>query len=235
MPMLLLLALAAMPLRGQETVAKIRESAFRHYTGGQFAEALPYFEQLIEIQGSSQSSQVQAGMERVFFNAAMCQFLTGNFTAAGTAFVRYNKKYPRGTYLHESYVYIADAQRFSGQLNQAIKSYEAALRRFTYPVDLRTDIYSAIARCYLAEGDWSRAREPLHKAFESAPDSLRRGRAATLLATAYLQTLELDQIYPMVPYLLTRNSLATRSIAFNMAAIEAGDELFQEERYREAF
>jgi len=235
MPMLLLLALAAMPLRGQETVAKIRESAFRHYTGGQFAEALPYFEQLIEIQGSSQSSQVQAGMERVFFNAAMCQFLTGNFTAAGTAFVRYNKKYPRGTYLHESYVYIADAQRFSGQLNQAIKSYEAALRRFTYPVDLRTDIYSAIARCYLAEGDWSRAREPLHKAFESAPDSLRRGRAATLLATAYLKTLELDQIYPMVPYLLTRNSLATRSIAFNMAAIEAGDELFQEERYREAF
>ena len=235
MPMLLLLALAAMPLRGQETVAKIRESAFRHYTGGQFAEALPYFEQLIEIQGSSQSSQVQAGMERVFFNAAMCQFLTGNFTASGTAFVRYNKKYPRGTYLHESYVYIADAQRFSGQLNQAIKSYEAALRRFTYPVDLRTDIYSAIARCYLAEGDWSRAREPLHKAFESAPDSLRRGRAATLLATAYLKTLELDQIYPMVPYLLTRNSLATRSIAFNMAAIEAGDELFQEERYREAF
>ena len=233
--MLLLLALAALPLRGQETVASIRETAFRRFTGGEFAEALPYFEQLIEIQGGSQASQIQAGLERVYYNAALCQFLTGNFAGAEEAFVRYNKKYPRGTYLHESYVYIADAQRFAGRLDPAVKSYEAALRRFSYPVDLRTDIYAAIARCHLAGGDWARAREPLRKAFESAPDFLRRSRAATLLATAYLKTLDLDQIYPMVPYLLTRDSLAARSIAFNLAALEAGDALFGEERYREAF
>jgi TolA-binding protein len=232
---LLLLALAVLPLRGQETVATIRETAFRRFTSGEFAEALPYLEQLIEIQGNSKSSQIQAGMERVFYNAAMCQFLTGQFAGAEAAFVRYNKKYRRGIYLHESFVYIADAQRFSGRLSQAIKSYEAALRRFSYPVDLRTDIYAAIARCHLAEGDWVRAREPLRKAFETAPDFLRRNRAATLLATAYLKTLELDQIYLMVPYLLTRDSLASRSIAFNLAALEAGDDLFGEERYREAF
>lgn len=39
----------------------------------------------------------------------------------------------------------------------------------------------------------------------------------------------------MVPHLLQRDSLASRSIVFNMAALEAGDELFGEERYREAF
>lgn len=232
---LLLWSLTVLPLVAQETVANIREAALRRFSDGEFAEALPYLEQLIEIQGSSKVTQILAGLERVYYNAAMCQFLTGNFAGSEQAFVRYNKKYPRGIYLHESYVYIADGQRFSGKLDLAIKSYEAALKRFSYPVDLRTDIYAAIARCHLAGDDWERAREPLRKAFECAPDSLRRNRAATLLATAYLKTLDLDKIYLMVPYLLTRDSLASRSIAFNMAALAAGDALFGEERYREAF
>ena len=38
----------------------------------------------------------------------------------------------------------------------------------------------------------------------------------------------------MVPYLLRRDSHAARSIAFNLSA-KAGDELFMDERYREAF
>ena len=39
----------------------------------------------------------------------------------------------------------------------------------------------------------------------------------------------------MIPFLLRRDSHASRSIAFNLSALEAGDELFGDERYREAF
>lgn len=232
--LLLAAATATLPLAAQETVARMREIGSRAFSDGEFAEALPYFEQLIEVQGESRITQIVASLERIYYNAALCRFLLGEFGPAEQAFVRYNKKYPRGTWLHESYVYIGDAQRFAGQLDKAIKSYEAALRRFTYPVDLRTDIYAAIARCYLAQDEWGKAREPLLKAFECAPDMLRRNRAATLLATAYLKSLDLESLYAMVPYLLTRDSLASRSIAFNMAALESGDDLFAEERYREA-
>ncbi len=232
----IIVAVSVLPPAGaQETVGRLREEAFAKYGDGEFADALPYFQQLIDIQGTSKDRQVIASLERIYYNAAMCHFLTADFAGAEKTFKTYAKVYPRGILLHEALVYIGDAQRFGGSLDKAIKSYQQALRRFTYPTDLRTDIYAAIARCYLARDDWAAARDPLLKAFACAPDIMRRNRAATLLATAYLKTLELEEIYRMVPHLLQRDSLASRSIAFNMAALEAGDELFGEERYREAF
>jgi hypothetical protein len=82
--------------------------------------------------------------------------------------------------------------------------------------------------------DWESAREPLYEAFKSAPDFLRRNRAATFLVTSFLKTLSLDDLYPIIPYLLKRDSQAARSIVFNLSAMEAGDFLFSDERYREA-
>lgn len=226
---------SVLPAGAQETLSAIREQGFRYFADGEFADALPFFEQMIEIQGSSKDPMIVSGMERVYYNAALCKFFTGNFPAAQVAFERYNGKYKRGTYLHESYVYIGDALRYSSRHADAIKQYQEALKRFRYPTDTRTDIYSSIARCYLAQDDWKSAVDPLKRAFASAPDGLRRNRAATLLATAYLKTMDLESIYKIVPFLLTRDSLASRSIAFNIAALEAGDTLFADERYREAF
>ncbi len=219
----------------QKTIRELRDTAMRHYSAGQFADAIPGFQQLIEIQGGSRDPQVIAGLEHIYYNLALCHFLTADFAGAEKAFQTYVKNYRAGVRAHEALVYIGDAQRFAGRLDQAVKSYEHALRRFSYPVDLRTDIYAAIARCHLARDDWAAAREPLRKALACAPDSLRANRAATMLATACLKTLDLEPIWQMVPFLLQRNSLASRSIAFNMAALEAGDTLFGEERYREAF
>lgn len=55
---------------------------------------------------------------------------------------------------------------------------------------------------------------------------LRRNRAATFLVTSFLKTLSLDDLYPIIPYLLKRDSQAARSIVFNLSAMEA-------RRYRE--
>lgn len=226
---------AIVPLHAQETLSSMREQAFHLFSEGEFAEALPYFEQMIEIQGSSTDPMVVAGMERVYYNAALCKFFTGSFGPAQAAFERYNAKYKRGIFLHESYVYIADSLRYSNKPKEAIGQYQLALKKFRYPTDMRTDIYAAIARCHLQQDDWKAAIDPLRHAMASAPDAMRRNRAATLLATAFLKTQDLEEIYRIVPFLLTRDSLASRSIAFNIAALEAGDSLFADERYREAF
>jgi TolA-binding protein len=233
---MLALLLGAEGVRAQQaTIREMRETAFRQYARGEFADAIPTFTLYIEQMKDVKSSQELMALEPVFYNLSLCYFLTGDFGQADKAFQAYNKKFPRGSHVHEALVYIADCRRLSGRFDEAIKAYEAALKQFSYAPDLRTDIYASIARCYLARDDWKSACTPLLRAFNSAPDGLRRNRAATLLATAYLKTLTLEKIYPMVPYLLQRDSLAARSIAFNMAALEAGDALFQEERYREAF
>ena len=227
----------ALPAFGQiqATVREMRESAFKKFTLGEFESAIPEFQMLIETLGSVTSTQGLAEMETVYYSLGICYFLTGQFAQAEQAFVVYCKKYPRGARLSESYVYIADSLRFAAKNEEAIKAYKAALSKFNYGFDMLADIHAAIARCYLALDDWAAAREPLRDAFRTAPDFLRRNRAATLLATSYLKTLTLDQLYPMIPFLLRRDSHASRSIAFNLSAIEAGDALFGDERYREAF
>lgn len=219
----------------QASAREIREQAFRAFAQGEFDGAIPAFEQLVQIYSESKDGSIRMGLEQAYYNLGLCYFFTGNFGSAEKAFLNYMTKYPHGSHTAESCVYVADCRRLSGKNKEAIKAYEDALKRYTFGGDLLTDIHANIAQCYLADDDWGAARGPLLRAFRSAPDSLRRNRAATLLATAYLKTLSLEKIYPMVPYLLQRDSLASRSIAFNMAALEAGDSLFQEERYREAF
>lgn len=219
----------------QSTVRELREAAFQKFTMGEFESAIPEFQMLIETLKDVTTSQGLANLEPVYYNLAICYFLTGQFTQSEQAFVAYCKKYPRGARLSDAFVYIADSLRFAAKNTAAIKAYESALAKFNYGFDLRTDIYAAIARCYLAMGDWASAREPLRQAFLTAPDFLRRNRAATLLAASYLKTLALDDLYTMIPFLLRRDSHAARSIAFNLSALEAGDELFLDERYREAF
>lgn len=129
---------------------------------------------------------------------------------------------------------MGDSLRFAGKHAEAVKAYRAALAKFRYVPDIRTDIHAGIARCHLAMDEWDAAREPLYQAFLCAPDALRRNRAVTLLVTAFLKTRDLDSLYPLFPYLLRRDSQASRSIAFNLSALEAGDDLFADERYREA-
>ena len=223
------------PASAQETINAIRDAASKYYAAGEFADALPYLEQLIEIQGSSKDIHVIGALEKIYYNAAMCRFFTGDFMGAVKSYERYLAKYKKGIYAPEAYVYIGDCLRYANKPNEAIRQYKLALKTYTYQVDLRTDIYASIARCYLAQDDWNSAVEPLRQALATAPDYMRRNRAATLLATAFLKNRDLEEIYKIVPYLLTRDSLAARSIAFNMAALEAGDDFFGDERYREAF
>jgi TolA-binding protein len=218
----------------QESVREIREKAFHCFAQGEFDAAIPEFEQLIQIFSESKNDTIRMGMEQAYYNLGLCYFFTANFPASEKAFRSFLQKYPHAEHTSEAFVYIADCLRLEGKGADAIKAYYDALNRYEFGPDLRTDIYYSIAQCHLMKDDWGAARSPLHKAFRWAPDSLRRNRAATLLATAYLKTLNLEKIYPMVPFLLQRDSLAARSIAFNMAAMEAGNSLFAEERYREA-
>lgn len=226
--------LSSLPAQ-QATVNEMRTNGLRAFHEGRFEDAIPDLTALIDTLGSSKQPNTAAQLEIIYFNLALCHFFTGDFAQSGKVFADYIKKYPHGSRTAISTLYIADTLRFSRKYDEAIKAYEAALRRYSYTPDEKCDIYAAIARCHLAGDDWSAAREPLLKSFRNATDSLRRSRSATLLATAYLKTLDMEHIYRMVPFLLQRDSLAARSIAFNMAAFEAGDSLFHDERYREAF
>ena len=220
----------------QATTRELRQAANEKLRVGDFMGAIPDLQQLIEYMGESTDDRVIRSMEPIFYNLGICYFFVGQFGEAEDAFRKYMKKYPRTIRTKNALLYIADSIRFRNQLEKAIKAYEECLRKHgdRYTNDLLTDIYSSIARCYLADGRWKDAIEPLQMTYRVSPDFVRRNWAATLMTTAFLKDLDLDKIYPLTPFILRRNSFASRSIAFNLAALEAGDELFADERYRDA-
>lgn len=225
---------ATRPAVAQGTPREVRLQVNQKLARGEFLDAIPDLQQLIAWLGDSEKPYIKTNMEFIHYQLGICHFFVGQFAEARQALANYLKKYRHGAKRKQASLYIADAQRFGGNLEQALRTYAQILRKYEYTPDLKADIYSSMARCHLAADKWRDATGPLKKVYAIAPDFMRRSWAATLLTTAYFKDLDLDSVYPLVPYILRPNSFASRSVAFNLAALEAGDELFAVERYRDA-
>lgn len=218
----------------QDSPREVRALAQQALMKGEYETAATYLIQLTEWYKDSEDEKTIAGMEMVYFNLGLCYYLTGQFGTAERRFGEYLKRYPKGMRAPEASVFIGDAQRYSNDLDKAVKTYEATLEKYDLDSDWTTDVLCSMARCALAQDDWETALPILEKARVVSPDWRRKNWAATLLTTAYLKEFELEKVFDLVPYLMQRGSFASRSIAFNMAALESADLLFADERYREA-
>ncbi len=222
------------PAAAQESPRELREMVIAYLGRGNYADAILPLQQLIDYLGESTDRDTVLMMEPVYFNLGLCHFLLGQFPTSEDAFRTYIKKYPNGPHVIDAAVFIADGYRFTGQTQRAMAEYKRVIKVYRLDEEWMTDVLCSMARCALAEDDWTAAIPILEQVYMTAPDNLRRNWAATLLATAYLKELKLDNVYRMVPYLIIPTSFASRSVAFNLAALEAGDFLFANEMYRDA-
>ncbi len=218
----------------QETPAVVKKAASRALAEGAFSEAIPLLEQLLDWFGDSDTSSVQAQMETVRFSLGMCHYIIGEFEPARNAYQDYLKHYRRGPNADKAAAYIGDTHRFQSKMKEAINAYTYALKNYQYDNDWHADIAASMAKCYLADENWRAAIPLLIDVYRVAPDWDRRNWAASLLAMSYLHDRQLEKVYDMMAVLLRPRSFASRSIALNLAALEVGDELFADEKYREA-
>lgn len=222
------------PAQAQDSPREVRSKAQEALAKGAYSDAIGYLQQLIEWYGSSKTDTTVMQMELIHFSLGTSHFFLGQFSEARTAFTAYLQKYSNGMKVQEATLYIADCYRFEERYGDALRAYSLALKKYQLQGDLKADVFMSIARCYLAQDKWDKALPVLRKLYDIAPDFTRRNWAASLMTTAFLKEMELEKVYHLVPYLLLPNSFAGRNVAFNMAAIEAGDNLFADEKYREA-
>lgn len=218
----------------QDTPADVKKEANKALAEGAFVDAIPLLQQLIDWFGDSDSKAIQAQMEHIRFSLGMCYYVTGEMGYAREAFQNYLQYYRRGPNAHKAAAYIGDTYRFEEDMEKALEAYNKALRIYQYGNDWRADIESSMAKCYLADENWHDAIPHLLSVYRVAPDWDRRNWAASLLAMSYLQDRQLDKVYDMMSVLIRPRSFASRSIALNLAALEVGDELFADEKYRDA-
>ncbi|MDA0322524.1 MAG: tetratricopeptide repeat protein [Verrucomicrobia bacterium] len=218
----------------QDSPREIRTRADHHLSVGNFMEAIPDLMLLITYYGDSKEIEVINSMELVFYKLPICHFFVGQFKEAEEGLKEFVRRYPRSSHVGEATVFMADSLRYQEKLDPAIKTYQKAIHSYRLRRDMEVDSWASIARSYLAKDQWDLAMEPLLNVYHKAYDFMRQNWAATLLTTAYFKANEIDKVYPLSPILLQPDSFASRSIAFNLAAMEAGDLLFGEEAYREA-
>ncbi len=221
-------------LYAQDTPREVRQKASFALSKGAFDDAAGYLQQLVDWFGNETKAETVSQMESVYFNLGICHFFTGRFSEAREVFSTYLKKYKTGPRVAEVSVYLGDCYRFEEQLGPALKSYADTLRRYQLVPDTRADIYQSMSRCYLALDKWDKAIPVLRQLYSTAPDVSRKNWAAAQLTTAYLKRSEVDKVFRLIPYLLVPGSFASRSVALNMAALETGDDLFADEKYRDA-
>ncbi len=231
---LLIGLLSHSPAKAQDTPAEVQRAASKMLSMGNYLDAIPLLDQLVTWFSASTESRIVGMMENIYFELGMCHFVVAHFPESRNAFDTYLRKYKFGFRAGQAAVYTADAFRFEGNLKSAIKAYESALKTYQYGIDWHADILIAMAKCYLAEEKWSDASPLLLEVYRTAPDFHRRNWAASLLAVSYLKDLNVDRVYDMMPYLLHPQSFASHSVALNMTALEAGDNLFSDEKYRDA-
>lgn len=222
--------------RAQATPEELRAQAAHAMGKGAFADAVPALSQLVEWFGTSTKEATIAEMETVYFNLGLCHLFLAQFDPAKDVFRTYLKKYRHYARAPMAALYLADSLRYSRDIKGATAAYLEALKTYAakYTLDERTDLRVGLARCYLSEEQWAEAEPVLIETYRWAPDADRRNWAGSMLAISYLKQGELDKVYRMVPLLLQANSFASRSVAFNVAALERGDELFADEKYRDA-
>ncbi len=213
---------------------EVRLQAQRALQEGAYDNAIILIQQWIEWFKDSSKREVIIDLESWYFNLGLCYYLTGQFGEAEKAFKVYLKKYRNGPHASQAEIYIADGQRYSEKLAPALRGYQKVLESYRLNDDWKTDVYCSMARCHLAQDQWAEALPHLEKVYAVAPDNWRADWAATLLTIAFLKELQVTRVFNLVPFLVQPSSLASRSVAFNMAALEAADELFAEERYRDA-
>lgn len=231
---LLALVMWSVEGRAQLTPQETRTAASAALSAGAYEEAIVHLRQLVDWYGESTQQGIIAVVNEVFYNLGLSYLFTAQFGPAEEAFTQYMERDPHGPFANQVAVLLGDVQRFQGEFDKAIASYEDALPRHGLSHDLRMDAHVGIARGHLAEDRWGAAIPSLQRVFRRAPDMARRNWAATMLAISFLQERRPEALYPIMTVLLQPESFTSRSVRFNLIALEVADEYFIDEDYRTA-
>ncbi len=145
------------PAAAQESPRELREMVIAYLGRGNYADAILPLQQLIDYLGESTDRDTVLMMEPVYFNLGLCHFLLGQFPTSEDAFRTYIKKYPNGPHVIDAAVFIADGYRFTGQTQRAMAEYKRVIKVYRLDEEWMTDVLCSMARCALAEDDWTAA------------------------------------------------------------------------------
>lgn len=201
------------------------------FGANRFSEAIPYFQQLIEIFGNEPS--LEEIIEASLYGLGACQYNAGDYPGSIETFKTYLERFPKARYRDEAYFRMASAHQMQDEYDAAVENYKTLLAQMPSS-SFAEDAAYQIGLTLLASDQPDEA-VPAFESFVAAfPDSDMVPQALVYMARSYfdagdyLKALEtLERVDP--------DSQSMEHIVYaNFLAMEIGDAAFEDTEYKTA-
>lgn len=204
------------------------QSGMSRFASGNYAEALPYLQELIRVFG--REPELQSQIDLVMYAQACALYNLGEYKEAVTAFDAYKTQFPESKFADEAYFRIAAAWQQLEEYDQALQAYQALRRAFPRS-PYNEDAMFQVGLCYLILERPVDAAPVFRDFLTVFPDSALWGQAAAFAARALFDAgkpMEALDILQMLEEKPRSWSIVTYC---NLLAFEMGDHLYDETEY----
>lgn len=220
------------PLREKELPVLLREVETLVSTQN-FAEALPYFDEIIARFRDLPDAEAKKGMAKAKFFRARCLLELDKVAEAVEGFSQYLKEYGTGDDRQDVYFLLADAQARAETWEQVLVTIERAMVEFpNLPENMRLVANQIKGDALYRLKRWQDAVEPLTFVFQKSKDEQVRNLAASMVMGALMQAGELNKVFELVPVFYRTN--VRYDVTMNLSMMEAGDKFADEGKYTHA-
>lgn len=227
---MLVMMMTASNMRAQEDLGpeELYQQGIQLFTGGKFAEALPFFTRLFDLFGNE--SEYARQMENVLYAMASAYYNTGQYAEANDTYLKFIERYPQAKTIDEVHFRSAAALQFQDKFEEAIATYQKLIANWPRSIFSEDAAYQ-IAICQMAADKMDAAVTAFQAFIDGYPQSEYVAQALVYLARAYFQAGDLIAALEAIE----RAGKETRSLDHlvyaNFLAMEIGDAAFDETEY----
>lgn len=203
-------------------------TGLQHFTGGNYSEAVRFFDELLRYFGKEPSLQEQ--MEGVYYARGCALYNMGRFADAIEMFKQYADKYPKAKYRDEALYRIAAAHQNLNAFDHAIAAYRQLIA--AYPSSLFSeDAAYQIGLCHMLANRWPDAVTAHRHFMKAYPNSDNWGAAGAFAARALFDSGKAAEALAQLKEIETR-SLPWSVVTYaNLLAFEIGDAAYDNTDY----
>jgi len=212
-----------------DSPASLYQNALRNFTAGRFNEAIPYFNQLIDVFGREPSLQTE--IENAYYGLGCSYYNTGFYPECVDTFTKMLEQFPKNRSIDEAYFRIAASYQYQDKYDEAIKAYQHLTGTWPNSPFAEDAAFQAAMALMVSE----KAEEAV-AAFESFtqtyPHSDLVPQAMVFMSRAYFQSGDYVKALETLEKVGDKTKSLDHLVYANFLAMEIGDFAFDETDYR---
>ncbi|MCB1069382.1 MAG: tetratricopeptide repeat protein [Verrucomicrobia bacterium] len=199
------------------------------FGANRFAQAIPYFQQLIDIFGREE--ELQEIIEASLYGLGACQYNVGDYASSIETFKTYIERFPRARYVDEAYFRMASAHQMQDEYDAAVENYRTLLTQIPSS-SFAEDAAFQIGLTLMASDKPDEAVTAFEQFVGAFPDSDMVPQALVYMARSYFDSGDYLKALETLERVDPESQSMEHIVYANFLAMEIGDAAFEDTEYK---